>query len=266
MIVLPMIGYYLIAGLQASLATPATPARESLPEFDVASIKPTDVSKDVKVGVRIYPGGRVEIRGTSLAGLIHQAFLPFEITGGGDWVYQVLFDLVALPPKPVQDTITDLHSKPWIGDERLRQMLQALIVRRFDLRFEYQEREGDVYFLRTGTHPIAARPTTTSAAYAISSNREPIFGSLRQWTLRGATMADLADWLSGALKCPVLDKTGLDGAYDYEEQETVIDPEHRPDSVESHMRLLRKLNLQVIKAKGPVRRFVITGAHKPSEN
>ena len=251
---------------QKDTAPPNAATVQDLPRFEVASIKPILDTSYVIVSMRIYPGGRLEMRGTSLEGLIHQAFLPVEISGGGDLVYQARFDLVALPPKDIAVGITDLHTKPWIGDQHLRQMLQALLVDRFALRFHYEQTIREVYVLQKGKGPVTLRPTAADDAYLSSPAREPFSGLPWKLKLRGASLAELASRLSGTLGTPVLDHTGLTGRYDFEQRSIEPDPEQRMDFVAAYLSMLKEMNLELAKSKQPIQRFVVDSVQHPSPN
>jgi uncharacterized protein (TIGR03435 family) len=251
---------------QAAPVPPATGRSQTLPEFEVASIKLTDVStRQIFATFRVYPGGKLELHASTVLGFIYQAFLPIKITGGADWVYNDYYDLEAVPPQTIQPAITDLHTKPRLGDERLRQMLQAVLIQRFQLKYHYDSKTGDVYFLRRGEGPMVLQATKTDAAYATSPSREPV-GTPRSPRLRGATMAELADSLGGVFGGPVVDETGLSGAYDFDGEPVAIDPEQKDDLTAPYVAFVKKMNLRIVKGKGEVRYFVIDSIQRPSAN
>jgi uncharacterized protein (TIGR03435 family) len=236
-----------------------------LPEFEVASLKPTDVSGQIVRLVRVLPGGRLEIRGTELESLIYLAFQPFRVSSGSESIYQTRYDLVAVPPKEMQAKITYIYSSSWIGDEHLRQMLQNLLIRRFQLRFHYEAKRGDVYLLEKGAKPPAFRSAEFDPTLP-SVRRAPIYQRDGHWLLRGATMAELATYISGALKSPVFDQTGLTGTYDYTQRRSDADSEQRADLDESFIAFFPELSLKLVKTKGQIRTLVIDSAQMPSPN
>jgi uncharacterized protein (TIGR03435 family) len=257
-----------------------------MPEFEVASVKPTDVNGEIKVGVWVYPGGRTVISGCELTGLIRIAYqLSYqEISGGADWTDRVKYDVEAVPPAAMRAAIRDLRHGTWsIADEHLRQMLQALLETRFQLQFHRETKTGRVYLLKQAAKQPALHPTTVD----LSSPRAPYglihfrhwrdCGSGRcpagEWVLEAATMADVARYASmNALSgTPVLDRTRLSGAFDYKQSRADVDSEDRDADfasalASSFLSFLQELHLKLERAKGPVETFVIDRARKPLPN
>lgn len=255
-------------------------AAVKLPEFEVASVKPTDMRGDILVYVRVYPGGRVEVSGCELSCLIRIAFgLSYQkITGGADWTDEIKYQVEAVPPK--DSGIQDFRYGSFkIADARLRGMLQALLITRFQLKFHWETRTGEVYLLKLGSKPPAFHSTSVDASSPAALDGS-IYGSIRQWVLHGATMADVAQFASThILGVPVLDRTGLSGRFDYKQSPTEPYKPSRPDMSQaesysefssayhsSFMNFLQELHLRLERTKGPVETFVIDGAEKPSPN
>src|SRR5262245_49708398 len=117
-------------------------------EFEIASIKPIDPNAGIHMtGLQIFPGGRIVIPTTSLKGLIVTAFglSYWQLSGGEPWMEKDLYDVEAKPPANLQPAITNLrHGLFDIDDERLRQMLQALLSDRFHLKFHRETKTGKV--------------------------------------------------------------------------------------------------------------------------
>jgi uncharacterized protein (TIGR03435 family) len=246
-------------------------AAVELPEFEVASIKPTDLSGDIKVGVFVYPGGRVVISGCELTDLIRIAFqLSYrQISGGANWTQEIKYDVEALPPKATQAAITSLqYGLSEIGDERLRQMLQALLIDRFQLKFHRATKTGDVYLLKRNGKPPAFHPTGADPSSPRASGSRSVYRRGGQWTLDAATMPELAQHLSAhVLGAPVLDRTELSGRFDYKQSQPSLDPADPNDNLNSSfLRFVRELGLKLERTKGPVETFVIDRAAKPSPN
>ena len=274
------------ASAQESPTTEVKHAAGWLPEFEVASVKPTDLSGDIKVGTQVYPGGRIVISGCELTGLIRIAYqLSYqEISGEADWTDRVRYDVEAVPPEAMRAAIRDLrHGTFTIADEHLRQMLQALLRTRFQLQFHRETRTGKVYLLKQASKRPALHPTDVD----LSSPRAPYgrihfrqwrdCGSGRcpagEWALEAATMADVAGYASAnALGgTPVLDRTGLSGAFDYKQSRADVDSADRDVDfasalASSFLNFLQELHLKLELAKGPVETFVIDRAEKPLPN
>jgi uncharacterized protein (TIGR03435 family) len=240
-----------------------------LPEFEVASVKPTDLSRDILVATHVYPGGRVVISGCELIGLIEIAFqvLPWQISGAAVWAQEDKYEVEAVPPKAMQASIEDLRVGHFeIADEHLREMLQSLLIHRFQLKFHWATKTGDVYLLKSNGKPPAFRPSRADPS-------SPRYGSIswrgrRQWEIYAATMPQLAEYLSAhVLGAPVLDRTGLIGRLDYKQTQPGLDPADPGDDLSSSfLRFIQELQLKLERTKGPVETFVIDRAAKPSAN
>lgn len=183
---------------------------------------------------------------------------------GAAWTEQIKYDIEALPPK--EAAITNLqHGVFEIADERLRQMLQSLLIRRFQLQSHRATEMGNVYLLKRGSKQPAFHLTDAAAS---SAGRVRILWSKRQLALEAATMPQLAEFLSGhVLGAPVLDRTGLSGRFDYAPENTAPDaPDPAVDLVPAALNFIEDIHLTLERTKGPVEVFVIDRAEKPSSN
>ena len=160
-----------------------------LPEFEVASIKPVNPDVPHVVGVEIYPGARIVMSTLPLKTLVAIAFRVsyWQISGGDPWTEKDNYDIQAKPPENLLPRIKTLrYSNYSIEDPRLREMLQALLIDRFQLKFHRETKTGNVYLLQTkGDTSASARqsrllpapslPKTkpkTKAASAVSDSPE----------------------------------------------------------------------------------------------
>ncbi len=208
----------------------------------------------------------MQIRGCELHTLIRIAFhlTTQRITGGAAWTDQIKYDVEARAPK--EEAIKDLrYSLFEISDERLRQMLQALLIRRFQLEFHTATESADVYILQSGGRKPGFHET--SAANLSTGHVRVFRNGKRQLSLDAVTMPQLAKFLSGALGAPVLDQTGLTGRFDYTPENTGPDsPDPSVDMAAAALHFVQELHLKLQRTKGPVEHFVIDRAEKPSPN
>jgi uncharacterized protein (TIGR03435 family) len=243
-----------------------------LPEFEVASIKPMVTGVMHRTGPRVHPGGRIVIDAASLKYLVYIAFryAHWQVSGGDTWMENEQYDIEAKPPAGLQPAISNLrHSNFGIEDKRLREMLQALLVDRFHLRFHRETSTGKVYLMeRKGDNP-GLRPTEI-ASLARNSPEEGFSGDIGfaggRWVLFNVAMPQLAKFAEDhVLHAPVLDKTGLSGSFDYKQ------PTRLPDSQVDYgnppfLQLLPELGLKLETTTGPVETFVIDHAERPTPN
>ena len=251
------------------------PSAAELAAFEVASIKPIDPKVPHMVGVRIYPGGRVIISSFPLKTLITTAFglSHSQISGGDEWTAKDLYNVEAKPPEAMGSSIKDLRYTVFgIEDEHLREMLQALLIDRFQLKFHRETKTGDVYLLERSGKTLRLRPTETHSTGADPSADHSSFGSIGyvggKWGIFAASMPQLAKFASDfILHVPVvLDRTVLSGSFDYTQRQPDLEPKYSGDQSDSFLSYITELGLKLERAKGPVEMFVIDHAAKPSPN
>jgi len=256
-------------------ASAQTEAGAALPSFEVASVKPTDLNGQILVGIFVYPGGRVVIHGLELKALMAAAFgVSYQQVSGGDrWTESVPYEVEAKPSEAMQATIKDLRCTDFsIDDERLRQMLQALLIDRFQLKFHRETKTGDVRLLERngktlGLVPSAVAPTSPDPANDHSSRGSMGYGS-GKWGLSNTTMAQLARFASYDMEPGnVLDRTGLSGRFNYSQAAPDDEPAHPgPALIDSFMNMLSTVGLQMEHSKERVETLVIDSVEKPSAN
>jgi uncharacterized protein (TIGR03435 family) len=259
-------------GLPAQSAAPIPDAK--LPEFEAATIKPVDPSAPHMVGTKVYPGGRVVINAVPLKTLICIAFhLSFwQISGGDDWIAKAEYNVEAKPPEFFQAGNLDLRYS-WYGieDEHLREMLQALLIDRFQLKFHHDTREGKVYLLEK-----SGKTLRLHSRNARQASSDPLPDTVQSgeveltdgtWFIFNSSMSQLAKFASAyVMHCPVQDQTELSGQFDYKSP-TKEDPAvAQSDFAGSFLNMLAEVGLKLKPAKGPVETLVIDNARQPSPN
>ena len=143
-------------------------------------------------------------------------------------------------------------------------MLQTLLMDRFQLKFHRVTTVGPVYELvRNGSH-LKLRNAKNKDDY-------PWVGGVRGGMITGDGMAGtnismplLAARLSRYLERPVLDGTGLTGAYDFNFEYSTDNPDH--DAISCIFASIKGVGLRLKPAKGPVETIVIDHVERPSEN
>jgi uncharacterized protein (TIGR03435 family) len=251
------------------------------PAFEVASIKENNSASD-NASVRALPGGRVSASNNSLRNIIRNAYnvQHYQIIGGPEWITTVRWDINAKAPDDAPP-------------QQLLVMLRALLADRFKLVVREEVREMPVYALilartdgRLGTQ-LRASAMDCAALFAAAkakgetpaptTNGRPTCGTRTtrgNMMTTGVTMADLARNLAPFTARPVLDKTGLTGAFDVELAWT---PEQGPlgpegtaaaappstDGVALYTALQEQLGLKLDAQRGPVNVLVIESAQRP---
>ena len=174
-------------------------------QFEVADLKPSRPGETRKF--RRLPGGRVEAEAISLQFLFFYGFMTTEdrVENLPKWLETDTYDLSAKAPSPDLDT------------ESLRTMLRSLLADRFGLKTHYEDRPRPVYVLTAPRHP----PKLTESDGSVRSNCKSSAGDYGQTVLtcQNMTMAQFAmkigDFAGSYFDHPVIDRTGLTGAYDF---------------------------------------------------
>lgn len=233
--------------------------------FEVASVKPKAEAGAINT-MLTYPGGRISCQGCWLRYLITEAFdvQTYQVSGGPSWLTDDRFDVEARPPGGSRASRANppLAKLPMMDEQR--EMLQALLADRFQLKYHRAEREGAVYVLVKTNKKFRLEPAKDKDAYPWAG--APQGGGFGSNGVAGTniTMPQLAARLSQVLERPVIDKTGLDGSFDFR-YEYAAD-EASPDRATSVLRSVQELGLKLESGKGPVQTIVIDRAERPSGN
>jgi uncharacterized protein (TIGR03435 family) len=195
-------GVAIVAAL-ARAASAQTPAPSRV--LEPSDIHPADAKADW-VSVGILPNGYVRVHNASLRKLIGVAYgLPDSVvSGGSSWVDSDRFDIVAqLTPSP-RDSVL------------LR--LQKILAERFALTVRHVPIHDTIYALTVASTGAKFQRATTTG----EPSCDQVPGIPRQIHVgcHSYAMSELATLLpriaGGYISYPVVDRTGLDGAYDFQ--------------------------------------------------
>jgi len=146
--------------------------------------------------------------------------------------------------------------------EEQRQMLLALLIDRFQLKFHRESKDGVVYLLTKGPQePVFEPPNHPEYRMFFAG----LFGG-GNGTVSGAnaTMEFIASQLSRSMGRPVINRTGLRGPFDFTLKD-VYDQE-ADDEVTIAQRTVRAMGLKLERSNGPVEMIVIDHLERPSAN
>jgi uncharacterized protein (TIGR03435 family) len=194
------------------------------PEFEVASVKPSEplVNGRVSVGVHI-DGAMVRCTYLSLANYLTMAYdiKDYQIIGP-DWLGSAHFDISAKRPEGVEG-----------GEKSLRGMVASLLEDRFKLVFHRETRDLPAYALVVakgglkmkevppdpdGVDTSKVDVNVTSGARGATvdlGGGATIAYSLNKLDARKVNIPSIIDSLSKFLDRPVVDETGLTGRYNF---------------------------------------------------
>jgi len=116
---------------------------------------------------------------------------------GPDWLAQDRYDIVARAAVPVA------------GQQVLQQMLQSLLAERFKLVVRREQQPRPAYALVVSEAGSRLRRSQDSSGGGSTTS------DIGRLSFTATPMAALARRLSQLLREPVIDVTGLDGAYDF---------------------------------------------------
>lgn len=234
--------------------------------FDVVSVKVSAPDEHNSFMFQNLSGGTIRLVGVPLRMLIMQSYdvKAFQISGGPDWIRVERWDIMA-KAEGAEGRLPRTEENP---------MLQALMADRFQLKVHRETKEMPVYALVVGKNGSKLVPSTSSERQFRSGN-----GTL---TIKKGGTTALAAWLSRDLGRVVIDKTGLNGEYDYKLEWTSDPGEGGPESIgmppeapRPHVdtngpsiftALREQLGLRLVSQKGPVEIIVIDSVEKPSAN
>jgi len=203
---------------------------ESLPtaptEFEVADIKPSPPATTAPGnGNPFQPGGRIDLKGYTLRGLIQLAWdirpnLSSDIlVGGPKWMDSDHFDILAKAPVPGPSS-----GGATVDRDTLLMMLRALMADRFKLATHSEDRPATVYALVApkGETKLKKADELERASCKPAGNTLPVSGDpspMLAYRCQNTTLGQLAQnlpiWAGAYLDHPVVDTTRLTNGWDF---------------------------------------------------
>ena len=277
----------------ALLAAAQAPAQK--PQFEVATIKPSDTSQRGAT-IQNLLGGRFVARGVPLRPLMTYAYhvQNFQISGGPGWMVTDRWDIEAraeegsIPP-------TSLANPNAADPMAIR--LQSLLEDRFQLKIHRETKEFPIYELTIAKSGLKMKLSDDQTPFklpeqgAVPPPSPPQrAGGVPRYNMRigrgniqasAVEIPSLVQALSQQAGRTIIDKTGLKGLYDINLQWTPDTPPPDnptgPTGAEAarsidingpsiFTALQEQLGLRLESAKGPVEVIVIDSVQKPSEN
>ena len=188
-------------------------ATSALPEFEVASIKPSAPDSNLKVD--FAPGGKLFITNATLRFLIKIAYDigDDQLAGGPGWIGSKRFDLAATPERPLGgDPKNMAPDQILVFHKPVRLRLQRLLADRFQLELRREATPMPIFGLVVGKGG-PKKLTVTKSTGNPQLNAKSGNGVLNAV---GVDMATLVKFLSeGQTGRPVVDMTSLKDRYDF---------------------------------------------------
>jgi uncharacterized protein (TIGR03435 family) len=199
-----------------------------------------------------------------------------RVVGAPDWMKSEKYDIDAR----VDEADMATWQNPATQKEMLHQMLQSLLAERCKLAVHREMRDKPVYALVVGKGGPKFQKAKSVESAAILA-KHPNVGAIPgggmfapgaggSMELYGVQMATLAVVLSNKTGRPVVDKTGLTGAYDIKLEMAQPGPsaeDGTQDPVPSIFTMVQEqLGLRLESVKGSVETLVIDHVERPAEN
>jgi uncharacterized protein (TIGR03435 family) len=217
------------------------------PRFEVATIKPV---RDEATTGGVYTGhGRMKADNVTLKRLVMGAYHigPSQVVGGPPWLDTERFNVVAKSPQDVND------------DDVLDTMVQALLAERFHLELHRESRPMPAYVIEVakGGPKLEKSPSGESS----------VTYTLNTVLARNTGMDRFAYVLSRSVDLPVVNRTGLEGIFNFQLRWEPDSQRSRPDAGPSLFTAIQEqLGLRLRAEKAPVEVLVIDRAEHPTEN
>jgi len=243
------------SGLLLLMAVVCASAQNTLPTFEVASVKRNTTRSGMSLGGN-FRGDRFTATNVTLTQLLQTAYnvQEFQIAGQPDWANTDRYDVDA---KAEQDA----RSEDW------PKMLQTLLAERFKLSLHREQRQTTVYSLVVAKNGHKLKLTDQSRCGTVgncgmSATPVSIVGG-------NITMPRLAARLARSIGVIVLDNTELSGAFDIKLEWPQDDPFTSPGATANasiYAAIQDQLGLRLESTRAPVETLVIDRAEKPADN
>jgi uncharacterized protein (TIGR03435 family) len=260
-----------VGALSASISTAQEPQQAKSWQFEVATIRPGDP----KLGVYSHssvggPGGLFRLVNMPLKQWVEMGLSVRDYAlKAPSWLDTSRFDLDARLP-----AVKPVDQKPTVHQNPTAQMMKALLIERFGLKWHEELQSVSGYELVTDKK-VLVQPAS------LMERLKGFHGSGAGPGLLNGTnmsMSDFAGALGEVLGRPVVDATHLSGGFDYklmwrpdndaeaaEEKRHGVDVDNLPSSVSPALR--EQLGLRLQSAKVPSNVIVVDNINRqPTEN
>jgi uncharacterized protein (TIGR03435 family) len=247
-------------------------------KYEVISIKPRksgDIAYHLSLNNLETPDG-FSATSVTLQTLIRQAFgagLGYSFDDGRvseapNWLNSETYDVQAKMDSAIAEQLQKL------GPDQRRlarqQMLQALLTDRLNLKIHHESKELPVYWLVTAKDGPKLQESKAPDSDSNEGKDSRSEGSGRApgepLPFHHSQIATLARFLSGQLRRPVLDKTGLTGKYDFTLQWARGESQTDSNGPSLFTAVQEQLGLKLEAKKSPSEIIVIDHVERPSGN
>ena len=223
--------------------------------FEVASIRPHVAQGDAgseSSNTNVLPGGRLSCSNVNVRKLLRNAFQVEDsgMIGAPGWVDSASYDIEAKTTGGVA-----------ITRDNIQQLMESLLVSRFQLQYHRETRETTVFALEVAKGFTKLKPATADEAPSMSMNSTQATTTLHAAKI---SMKDFAATLARQTGRPVVDHTGLAGEFDFDL--TWSRDQAAGATAPSVFAALPGLGLRLVSSKGHGEFIAIDKVERPSEN
>jgi uncharacterized protein (TIGR03435 family) len=234
--------------------------------YEVASIHPSRPEMGpndgrISFGPDTYfagktPSNRFDAEASTVSNILLMLndWQPFRVVGGPQWMRTDRYDIhakadAAIPPEKQRDAVL------------------ALLAERFKLSVHRETRDTPTFVLLASKKPGGLKPASAGEEEGEHYNGAEI-------TYTAVPMSHFTNRLSFLLQSPVIDKTELEGAFDFSINLSAVAPQpvgktetDRRAAVQDRIReALTAVGLKVEERKMPIEVTVVDQCERPSEN
>jgi uncharacterized protein (TIGR03435 family) len=227
---------------------------QSLPSFEVASIRPYERVNQMAHGLTAVSGSHVTMTGYTVSGLIQYAWdmRNYQISGGPNWIASDTYTITAKAEGDAAPPTAEI-----------RKMVQSLLADRFEVKLHRETKEEKVYLLEAAKTGSALKPSI-----APKTTMQMGAGHL---VMAKVTTPVIAAMLASVLGRPVIDKLGIPGEFDFTLDSPDVNmgrpgPQEEVPGPSLFTALQEQLGLKLEPSKGPVEILVVDHVAKPAEN
>jgi uncharacterized protein (TIGR03435 family) len=251
-----------LIGIAALMMAVRTPAAQTPERFEVASLRPSKPGTPFRSDL---DRAQFNCSAHTLIALLMSAYpdievQPWKLAGGPPWIFTDRWDLAAKLPPGMPADEQQLY-------RRTEAMLQALLAEEFHLKTHREMRDYPVYALTVGRNgpklkpSEAARFDVKTSAGRLDFRHQSMSGLVRFLYTANAPVQRAADR-------PVIDRTGLDGFFDFTLEWT-------PDTAQAdapstgpsiYTAIEEQLGLKLQPQKARIEFLVVDHVEKPARN
>jgi len=217
--------------------------------FEVASIHPSRPGAGPQDGQSAFRADRFDAQAYTVADILDMlnGWQLHRVVGGPAWMTTDRFDIHAKASAP-------------IPPEGRRDALMALLAERFHLSVHRETRDIPTMMLLAPKKPAGLRPAAAGETYSVRFNER------NDPTFTAQSMSAFTNYLSQMWHSPVVDRTGLEGAFDFSLNPSAVDPQPEENWGDRVREAVIAVGFKVEERNVPAEVTVVDRCERPSEN